>query len=177
MGLMDIVEFVEKVCEFSLTDFQKEFVRKVYDAAKNDKRLYYVPPRCNQKFSFELLQAIVIIIVGKERGLVKGEEMIRKAASKTTPLVEKEGKTVTDYEYLFSMNLQAKLKEKIQGAIYVKVNENDSLVIKVTRRDGNNFDMSFTDFANRMLNGLTTDYTAYEVVQKYKKFVMTQFFK
>lgn len=127
MGLMDIVEFVEKVCEFSLTDFQKEFVRKVYDAAKNDKRLYYVPPRCNQKFSFELLQA--------------------------------------------------KLKEKIQGAIYVKVNENDSLVIKVTRRDGNNFDMSFTDFANRMLNGLTTDYTAYEVVQKYKKFVMTQFFK
>lgn len=100
--------------------------------------------------------------------------MIQKAASKTTPLVEKEGKTVTDYEYLFSMNLQAKLKEKIQGAIYVKVNENDSLVIKVTRRDGNNFDVSFTDFANRMLNGLTT---AYEVVQKYKKFVMTQFFK
>lgn len=55
---MDIVEFVEKVCEFSLTDFQKEFVRIAYDAAKNDKRLYYVPPRCNQKFNFELLQAI-----------------------------------------------------------------------------------------------------------------------
>lgn len=53
---------------------------------------------------------------------------------------------MTDYEYLFSMNLQAKLKEKIQGAIYVKVNENDSLVIKITRRDENNFDMSFTDF-------------------------------
>lgn len=55
--------------------------------------------------------------------------------------------------------------------------ENDSLVIKVTRRDENNFDMSFTDFANKMLNGLTTDYAAYEVIQKYKKFVMTQFFK
>lgn len=53
---------------------------------------------------------------------------------------------MTDYEYLFSMNLQAKLKEKIQGAIYVKVNENDSLVIKITRRDENNFDMSFTNF-------------------------------
>lgn len=94
---------------------------------------------------------------------------MRNNAKITTPLVEKEGKTVTDYEYLFSMNLQAKL--------YVKVNENDSLVIKVTRRDENNFDMSFTDFANKMLNGLTTDYTAYEVIQKYKKFVMTQFFK
>ena len=106
--------------------------------------------------------------------------MTQKAASKTTPLVEKEGKTVTDYEYLFSMNLQAKLKEKIQGAIYVKVNKNDSLVIKITRRDENNFDMSFTDFANRMLNGLTTDYAdyaAYEVTKKYREFVMKQFFK
>ena len=69
---MNIVEFVENVCEFSLTDFQKEFVRKAYDAAKNDKRLYYVLPRCNQKFSFELLQAIVLIVVGKERKLMKG---------------------------------------------------------------------------------------------------------
>ena len=47
---MDIVEFVEKVCEFSLTDFQKEFVRIAYDAAKNDKRLYYVLPRCNSTY-------------------------------------------------------------------------------------------------------------------------------
>ena len=70
---------------------------------------------------------------------------------------------MTDYEYLFSMNLQAKLKEKIQGAIYVKVNENDSLVIKITRRDENNFDMSFTDFSNKFLNGFSTDYAAYEV--------------
>lgn len=53
---------------------------------------------------------------------------------------------MTDYEYLFSTNLHAKLKEKIQGGIFVKVNENDSLVIKITRRDENNFDMSFTDF-------------------------------
>lgn len=46
---------------------------------------------------------------------------MRNNAKITTPLVEKEGKTVTDYEYLFSMNLQAKLKEKIQGAIYVRL--------------------------------------------------------
>ena len=59
---MDIVEFVEKVCEFSLTDFQKEFVRIAYDAAKNDKRLYYVLPRCNQKFNFELFKTIASAI-------------------------------------------------------------------------------------------------------------------
>lgn len=72
---------------------------------------------------------------------------------------------MTDYEYLFSTNLHAKLKERIQGGIFVKVNENDSLVIKITRRDENNFDMSFTDYA------------AYEVTKKYQKFVMKQFFK
>lgn len=102
---------------------------------------------------------------------------MKNSAKITTPLVEKEEKTVTDYEYLFSMNLQAKLKERIRGGIFVKVNENDSLVIKITRRDNNNFEASFTDFSDRMLNGFTTDYAAYEVTKKYREFVMKQFFK
>lgn len=84
---------------------------------------------------------------------------------------------MTDYEYLFSTNLHAKLKERIQGGIYVKVNDNDSLVVKIMRQDGNNFDVSFTDFSNKFLNGFTTDYAAYEVRRKYRDFVMKQFFK
>lgn len=39
---------------------------------------------------------------------------MRNNAKITTPLVEKEGKTVTDYEYLFSMNLQANLKRRFR---------------------------------------------------------------
>ena len=70
---------------------------------------------------------------------------------------------MTDYEYLFSSNLCTKLREEIRGSVFVKVNENDSLVIKIRRKDGNNFDISFTDFSNRMLNGFSTDYAAYEV--------------
>lgn len=69
----DIVEFIEKVCNFPLLDYQKEFVRKAYDATKNDKRYYYIPPRGSNSFSFKLLQALVITIVGQERGLLKGE--------------------------------------------------------------------------------------------------------
>lgn len=57
---------------------------------------------------------------------------MRNDAKITTPLMKRRNGVMTDYEYLFSMNLQAKLKEKIQGAIYVKVNENDSLVITPT---------------------------------------------
>ena len=44
-----------------------------------------------------------------------------------------------DYECLFSNHLYEKLKEVIKGGIFVKVNENDSLVVEIKRKDGNNF--------------------------------------
>lgn len=67
---MDIVEFVEKACNLHLLDYQREFIRKVYDAAKNEKRLYFVPPRGNSRVDFELLQALTLVKVAQERGLV-----------------------------------------------------------------------------------------------------------
>lgn len=70
-----------------------------------------------------------------------------------------------------------KLKGVIKGGIFVKVNENDSLVVEIKRKDGNNFGVSFTDFSNRILNGFTTEYAVYEVTRKYRKYVMEQFFK
>lgn len=102
---------------------------------------------------------------------------IQNSAKITTPLVEKEGETVTDYEYLFSMNLQARLKERIQGAVFVKVDMDDNLIVKITRRDKNNFEMSISIFSDRMLNGFTTEYAAYHVRKEYRDFVMEQFFK
>jgi hypothetical protein len=63
--------------------------------------------------------------------------------------MKRRNSVMTDYEYLFSTNLHAKLKERIQGGIFVKVNENDSLVVAIKRKDGNNFDMSFTDFSKQ----------------------------
>lgn len=74
---MDIVEFVEKVCAFPLMEYQKEFVRKAYDAVKNNKRLVYIPPlppRGGSRYSLELLQALVIIVVAEERGLIREKE-------------------------------------------------------------------------------------------------------
>lgn len=70
---MDIAEYVEKVWGVPLLGCQKDFVRKVYAAGKNDERLYYIPPRGTSSFRLELLQAIVLIIIAKEKGLVKGD--------------------------------------------------------------------------------------------------------
>lgn len=82
-----------------------------------------------------------------------------------------------DYECLFSNHLYEKLKGVIKGSIFVEVNENDSLVVKIKRKDGNNFGMSFADFSDRLLSGFSTEYAAYEVTKKYRNFVTRQFFK
>lgn len=82
-----------------------------------------------------------------------------------------------DYEYLFSTALSSKLKERIQGRIYVEVIWDDVLIVKIKRQDGNNFKYRFENFSKRVLNGFTTDYAAYEVENEYRRFVLKQFFK
>ena len=82
-----------------------------------------------------------------------------------------------DYEYLFSTALHTKLKELIQGGIFVKVTWDDILIVKIKRQDGNNFEYSFENFSKRILNGFTTDYAAYEVESEYRRFVLKQFFR
>lgn len=67
----DIVEYVEKIYAYPLLDYQKEFIRKAYDSLINNKQLCCILPRVSSRFSLELLRAIVVIIVGKERGLIK----------------------------------------------------------------------------------------------------------
>lgn len=58
---MDIVEFAEKIVNFPLKDYQKEFLGKAYECIKTNRTLFYLPPRCNSRFSYEILQAIAII--------------------------------------------------------------------------------------------------------------------
>lgn len=71
---MDIVEFAENICDFSLNDNQKDFLREAYEACKNNKKIIYIPPRGNSKISFEILQSLAILCVGLERGLIKDKE-------------------------------------------------------------------------------------------------------
>ena len=75
---MDIVKYAEKICNFTLSYWQKEFLRNAYDAIKNNKQFAYIPPRGNSKFSYVILQALAVIYVAQERGFIKdilkGEE-------------------------------------------------------------------------------------------------------
>ena len=80
---------------------------------------------------------------------------------------------MVDYEQLFAMELQKRLKNQIVGRIYVEVNRHDQLFVKIVRDDDmDKFELHLDNFSERMLNGWSTAYASYEVIQKYREFIM-----
>lgn len=77
-----------------------------------------------------------------------------------------------ELDYIFSVELHKKLKEKIRGRVFCKV-ENDVLHIRIDM-DDLWFETEYDDLAKRVCFGLTTDYIAYEVCQKYEKFLINR---
>lgn len=53
-----------------MTSQQKDYVKTLYDAIKNNKQIYYVPARGTSLYNM-ILNSIVIIVIGQEEGLVR----------------------------------------------------------------------------------------------------------
>lgn len=68
---MDIIDFVQNVCGWQLSEFQIKFARAAYDAIVNDKTLIYTPPRGGFGSQYRTLQALAILFVAYERGIIK----------------------------------------------------------------------------------------------------------
>lgn len=81
-----------------------------------------------------------------------------------------------DYEYLFAMTLRQKLRERVYGKIFCEVNRDNVLVVEIKSRGDWIFNMEFDNFSERFINGFTTEYAMYEVVNKYKKFITNRYF-
>ena len=81
-----------------------------------------------------------------------------------------------DYEYLFTRTLHQKLKEKIIGKIFVTVNHDDELRVEIESFGDFTFRTKLDNFSDRILNGLTTDYVAYDIVKQYKSFIAKKYF-
>ena len=81
-----------------------------------------------------------------------------------------------DYEYLFAMSLHARLKENVVGRVYITVTKKDELYVRIESYGGLIFDWSVGDFSTRILNGYTSEYASYDVMKKYKKFIMKKYF-
>lgn len=82
-----------------------------------------------------------------------------------------------NYEYLFQTNLHAKIREKVIGKVFVKVNQDDVLIVKIESFGNLKFETSIDNFSKRILNGYSTDYAAYEIVKRYTSYIMKRYFK
>ena len=82
-----------------------------------------------------------------------------------------------DYERLFATALHAKLKKKIVWKIYVEVTRENVLLVKIESFGGLSYCTTIDNFSDKILNGFSTDYAAYEIVEQYKKFITKKFLK
>ena len=97
--------------------------------------------------------------------------MMRLRMNNKTGYGRKKTDDVLNINYEFSLELHKKLKEKIKGKIFSKV-ENDALSIRIDI-DDLWFKMRYTDFSERvMLGSLSTDMVVNEVCDKYRKFLI-----
>lgn len=85
---------------------------------------------------------------------------------------------MAEYEYLFSIGLQKKLREKIVGNIFVKVNEEDQLVVNIRLEYENiNFGWKMNNISDKIIRGYSSDAAAWEVYKTYRSFITRRFFK
>lgn len=68
---MTIVEFVEGYLEHPLSDWDRQFVETAYESVKYKQQLIYVHPRGSSKLYYDMLQALVVLAVSMEQGLIK----------------------------------------------------------------------------------------------------------
>ena len=68
---MDIAKIIEPFCNFQLTDWQREYVQKLYEAEMEGKTVIHcMPPRGTSRHTTEVIHALVMLIVAEEKGLV-----------------------------------------------------------------------------------------------------------
>ena len=68
---MDIAKTIEPFCNFSLTDWQREYVQKLYDAEMEGNHLVYcIPPRGTSRHTTEVIHALVILAIALQEGSI-----------------------------------------------------------------------------------------------------------
>ena len=79
-----------------------------------------------------------------------------------------------EYEQYFAMTLQQKLKKRVIGKIYVKITMNDEILVLIERENELKFRMFISDFTRKVIDDLSTDYVAREVIKEYRNFIIAR---
>lgn len=76
------------------------------------------------------------------------------------------------YKNVFEKTLHAKLKEKIFGRVFVKINYYDELIIKISSYGEVEYSFHIDDVSYKILNGYSADDAMREVVMGYKNYLI-----
>lgn len=79
---------------------------------------------------------------------------------------------MSDLEYLYTTNLHKRLKARIRGKVFTKI-ENDELKIRIDSFDYW-FEMVISDISKRIIYGIGTDEICEEVCAKFKKYLLNR---
>lgn len=82
-----------------------------------------------------------------------------------------------NYKYIFSCILHEKLKEKVEGKVFVKVTRNDELLVIIQSYGDIEYKTFISNFSEKILNGWGAEYAVYEIMREYKKFIMKKYFR
>ena len=82
-----------------------------------------------------------------------------------------------DYEYLFATTLHEKIKKEVVGKVFVKVTTEDKLYVNIKTFGDIEYVLTVDNFSQRIMNGWSTDYAAYEVLNRYRTFIMKRYFQ
>lgn len=82
-----------------------------------------------------------------------------------------------DYEYIFSTNVWQKLKERVWGKARCTINDNDQLLVRIESKYGLYFETTIDNISEKIVNGYSTDYAAFEITKKYERFIHNRFVK
>lgn len=80
-------------------------------------------------------------------------------------------------EYLFAKQLWQKLKEIVVGKIYCRVTKVDEIYVKIVTFDNFTYEAVIEHFSEKLVNGYTTDFCAYEIVNDFKKVITRRYFR
>ena len=84
---------------------------------------------------------------------------------------------MTEREYIFSTALRNKVITKVFGGVKTWITNDEQFVSIRVSEYGIEWVYSISDISTKMLNGYTTDYAVYEVMEAYKKYLNMIFLK
>lgn len=85
---------------------------------------------------------------------------------------------MVSYVQVFAMNLRERIYERVKiKSIFITQTYNDDLYIQITLNGGLQFKTRIYGISDKILNGYTTKYAAYEIIGELRKFIMDSYFK